>query len=303
MRIQAGIVLLALAAMAACGGDDGIATTTGSSTTTALTEVPQGGTTAPMPTDTVQQSGGAPPPAAGSAPGDGPATTSPPGTSQDAADPRPLDDGGPPGSFGAELLGARTGHELAVAVLAQDGAAPAPETVEHVVGLAAAASGKDVTVSPGSVPGGERAWTADDIRSLARSVGPPQRDGRVAVRLLFLHGSFADDDGTLGVAVDGASAAVFVDRIADSAALGVGAGRLQQAVAAHELGHLFGLVDLLVDTGRDDPEHPGHSPSTGSVMYWAVESDLVGQVLGGGPPVDFDDADLADLARIRRLGS
>jgi hypothetical protein len=34
-------------------------------------------------------------------------------------------------------------------------------------------------------------------------------------------------------------------------------------------------------------------------MYWAVESGLVTQVLSGGPPRDFDDDDLADLAAIR----
>jgi hypothetical protein len=34
-----------------------------------------------------------------------------------------------------------------------------------------------------------------------------------------------------------------------------------------------------------------------------VESDLVGQVLGGGPPDDFDERDRADLSRLRQLGS
>ena len=33
-------------------------------------------------------------------------------------------------------------------------------------------------------------------------------------------------------------------------------------------------------------------------MYWAVESDLISQVLTGQLPVEFDAADLADLARI-----
>jgi hypothetical protein len=34
-------------------------------------------------------------------------------------------------------------------------------------------------------------------------------------------------------------------------------------------------------------------------MYWAVESDVVTDLLTGGPPVDFDAADLADLSAIR----
>jgi hypothetical protein len=34
-------------------------------------------------------------------------------------------------------------------------------------------------------------------------------------------------------------------------------------------------------------------------MYWAVESSLVGQVLNGPPPREFDAADLADLDALR----
>ena len=55
----------------------------------------------------------------------------------------------------------------------------------------------------------------------------------------------------------------------------------------------------MLATGRADPEHPGHSPNRGSVMYHAVESTLLGTVLSGGPPRDFDADDLADLAAIR----
>ena len=67
----------------------------------------------------------------------------------------------------------------------------------------------------------------------------------------------------------------------------------------HEVGHLLGLVDLVLDTGRADPEHPGHSSNRSSVMYWAVESTLITDVLAGGPPRDFDADDLRDLAAIR----
>ena len=60
------------------------------------------------------------------------------------------------------------------------------------------------------------------------------------------------------------------------------------------------VIDLVLHTGREDPDHPGHSPNRGSVMYWAVERDLVGTLLGAGPATTFDDADRAELAAIRR---
>ena len=77
---------------------------------------------------------------------------------------------------------------------------------------------------------------------------------------------------------------------------------IEDAVTMHEVGHLLGLVDLYLETGRADPEHPGHSRNTRSVMYWAVESNLVADLLTGGPPKDFDNDDLADLQSIRNSG-
>jgi hypothetical protein len=73
-------------------------------------------------------------------------------------------------------------------------------------------------------------------------------------------------------------------------------------VVTHEVGHLLGLVDLVLHTGRQDPEHPGHSRNQQSVMFWAVESSLITDVLTGGPPTNFDDDDRADLAAIRSNG-
>jgi hypothetical protein len=34
-------------------------------------------------------------------------------------------------------------------------------------------------------------------------------------------------------------------------------------------------------------------------MYWSVEDISIRNVLRGGPPPDFDDADRADLAMLR----
>jgi hypothetical protein len=101
------------------------------------------------------------------------------------------------------------------------------------------------------------------------------------------------------VTVRGDVIAVFADQVAAAATPIVSRAAIEDAVLLHELGHVLGLVDLARDTKRADKDHPGHSANPGSVMYWAVESSLVGQVLNGPPPHDFDRDDLADLAALR----
>lgn len=68
----------------------------------------------------------------------------------------------------------------------------------------------------------------------------------------------------------------------------------------HELGHLFGLVNLTGEGAfHEDPDHEGHSRNTSSVMHWAVESTVVGDVFEGGPPRDFDTDDEQEMQAIR----
>jgi hypothetical protein len=250
------------------------APTTGGGATTATTG------TAPAPSTSAVP---APPPA----PGEGPAR---------------LDPVVAPGAFAPALLRPDLSQRLLVEVHAD--IAPRPETLEHVEALLADVAAKPVSVVATDAPGGgDRDWTSAELVAAADAGATTAQGGGVAVvRLLFVAGSFEGDDSVLGVAVRGDIAAVFLDRVRDAAGLlGASAG-VEAAVAAHELGHLLGLVDLHLDTGRADPEHPGHSRNPRSVMYWAVESSLVGQLLGADVPRDFDADDRADLATIRAGG-
>ena len=219
------------------------------------------------------------------------------------------DDGGPPpaaldadvpvGQFGPALLRDGLSDRLVIEIHAD--AEPSAGTVEHVADVLAAVSDKPVSTVMAAAPGGgDGDWTGAELRQAADAGATSAQGGGVAsVRLLFVRGTFEGDDGVLGVAVRGDVAAVFVDQVAAAGGLLGGSAAIEAAVTTHELGHLLGLVDLVLDTGRDDPERPGHSRNEASVMYWAVESDLIGQVLGAAPPDEFDAADLADLAAIR----
>ncbi len=207
----------------------------------------------------------------------------------------------PVGGLATFVLRPDTGTRVVVEVRAQDGAAPRPATIDHVVRALGAASGKEVVVDgPRLVPGDVREWTGPALSAAADAAAvAAQGEGQAVLRLLFVRGSFEGDPGVLGAAVRGDVAAVFPDQVDAAAGALVDPAVIEDAVTMHELGHLLGLVDLVLGTGRADPEHPGHSPNRGSVMYWQVESGLIAQLLGGGIPREFDAEDRAELRAIR----
>jgi hypothetical protein len=288
MRRRVGALLLAAALVAACsGGSDGAAGA-GSASTTTTTVV--GG--APVASSTTAAGG------SGTTAGDrGSSVTANPPPSSGSPTIGLL----PTGRLAPYLLRPGHGDRIVVEVRAQSGAAPAAATLDHLVRVLEDVSGKQVVVDgPDPVAGGAQAWTAGTLTAAADAAAQlPQGGQQVVLRLLFVRGSYEGDGPVLGVAVRGDVAAVFSDQVAAAAGLLVSPGEVEDAVSVHEVGHLLGLVDIVLQTGRADPDHAGHSRNTGSVMYWAVESDLIGQLLGGDIPHDFDADDRADLATIR----
>jgi len=231
------------------------------------------------------------------------ASSSNPATGPAESVPGPqLDGSGAPGSYAADLLVPARSSAIDIAVGTQPSAEPRQGSIDHVVSVVRDVSGKAVDTTAGPAVGGSaQAWSADDLRALVPPSTAPI-GGRARITLLFVHGTLGGDKGVLGVAIRGDLGVIFTDRVNASATPLVGSAGIESAVVTHEVGHLLGLVDLYLHTGRQDPDHPGHSTDTHSVMYWAVESDLVGDLLEGGPPREFDDADRADLARIRDGG-
>ena len=189
-------------------------------------------------------------------------------------------------------------------VRSQSSAGPSQESIDHVRSVLEQVSNKQVVPRSGAlIEGGAQDWSADDLRAVADdSHALQQGNGKAVVHLLFVHGTLGGDGSVLGAALRGDTAAIFIDRVKASATPLIGSTGIEVAVVTHEVGHLLGLVDLYLHTGRQDPDHPGHSTDKNSVMYWAVESDLVADLLGSGPPRDFDDADLADLQTIHDGG-
>ena len=221
--------------------------------------------------------------------GGGGATPAPPTT----VNPRRAQ--GPTGSFAPVLLR----EDLTVEVLTQSGAEPLPAAMTHLQTNLSEVAGRSVgTSGPTALDGGARNWTADELIALADSKAT-RPAGSATIRMLFVRGTLEGNSGVLGVAVRGDVIAIFSDGVHSAGGVFGNYVGVERAVLLHEAGHVLGLVDLYLKTGRADPDHPGHSSNKESVMYWAVETDAISSVLGANPPDTFDDADKADLARIK----
>jgi hypothetical protein len=185
----------------------------------------------------------------------------------------------------------------------QTTASPDAHALDHVRSTLGSVSGKTTNVTRVPVGGGAQDWSSSQLRALAdQSTQQQQGHGQAVIHVLYLHGTYGGDTSVLGITVRADVIAVFKDQVASAATFVAGPATIEDAVIMHEVGHVLGLVDLVLHTGRADPAHPGHSTNQQSVMYWAVDSDLFSQVLNGPPPVDYDRADLADLATIRSGG-
>lgn len=298
MVVARRVAALAAAALlvVACGSD-GEPTAATTTTTTTGGPAPPGAAQDPV----VAQPGPGPGAAPGTTATDPVGEPQPTGPEPPPVGETPTSTLPPPGQVGAAAAwylrpdGAPT---ILVEVRSQDGAGPRSVAVERVRAVLAELTGKPVAVRAGTVPGDRSEWTAAELGAVADGGAAPS-SSQAVLRLLFLRGGFAENERAVGVAVRSDVAAVFADRVDEAAGVFGDPAVVEDAVAMHEVGHLLGLVDLVLDTGRADPEHPGHSPNRASVMYYAVESTLLGTVLSGGPPRDFDADDLADLAAIR----
>ncbi|HVL86701.1 MAG TPA: hypothetical protein VM681_01640 [Candidatus Thermoplasmatota archaeon] len=184
------------------------------------------------------------------------------------------------------------------------------------------AKGGNVEINlEGGVPGrgAGHKYTLDEIRALERAHRSRfSGEGTAVLYVLYLDGGFARDldasAKTLAAAYRGSSVVMFKGNIrdtsrSDDAPLPVPSlspkpreRALEGAVLVHEFGHIVGLVNngIPMITAREDPEHEKHSTNTRSVMYWAVESSAVLNLLDvENIPNDFDANDKADMRAAR----
>jgi hypothetical protein len=207
------------------------------------------------------------------------------------------------GSEAHDLLNGFPDDTLVVEIDYQASAGPPPAAAVGVLEsrINETCSKSSVTVNEYAFGSGTTQFSEGGLFGLEQSLRHSwSSPGTLVVDYLYLDGADADNPNTIGLAYRGASIAVFEGTIQADAPAGEAAA-VTTTVMVHEFGHELGLVGLVGSAPNEDPNHPGHSSDPNDVMYWSVDSTaLLGGLLGGGgPPTQFDAADLADLATVK----
>lgn len=173
--------------------------------------------------------------------------------------------------------------------------------------------GVEILSDETSLPARGGTWSDKDVVDYQEAHQDHKTSGSTVVtHLMFVDGNSAHDDSdgrVLGAAYGHETIVMFSSTIRNSCSVLngclTGSDYIMQVVLVHEFGHAMGLVNngLPMASPHEDPGHPGHSNSCGSVMYWAVETTAIlsfncfGQTR---PPTDFDAADRADLCKVSK---
>lgn len=195
------------------------------------------------------------------------------------------------------------------------GMAPPAGVLDFVKGRLAAVVAKPDGIEmriDDTLPARGGTWSQKDLLDYSAAHFDTKTSGNtVAIHLLFLDGTY--QQGVLGAAFSRETRSGEVVEtgpvVIFSQAIRNGCGPLClsgttpafRAVVLHEFGHAIGLVNNGIDMVRphEDPNHPGHSSNSRSVMWWEVETSGLFN-LGGGPPTEFDADDKADLCRVSK---
>jgi hypothetical protein len=185
------------------------------------------------------------------------------------------------------------------------GRSPVQSALDHLASILRRELDKPagIVVERGNeIASGKSHWSVGDLVALEKANRARHSRGtRATMWFAYVDGSFAENANALAVAFSASSSALFRDRIDDATTSLVLEPEIERSVVVHEAGHLLALVNIGYTSRYDheDPQHPNHSNNPDSVMYWAVEDISVRNLLRGGPPDDFDQADRADLAFLR----
>ena len=159
-----------------------------------------------------------------------------------------------------------------------------------------------ITVSQSAFGSTDDSYSLEEIIDIEKNERERFKSGDTfVIHILYLNGEYQDNDKTLGLAYTGSSFVLFKEKIEDASFLLISPADIEKSVIVHEFGHLLGLINNGYKSPHDheDSQHPNHSNNEESVMYWAIESQDIGNQLDGEPPNEFDADDIDDLRLIK----
>lgn len=193
--------------------------------------------------------------------------------------------------------------------------------LEKVTPLIDKADGIQISLDDTLTSRSGQSWTFEELVELANdNFDAPTSDTEAAIHVMAVDGFYGDNDSgysTLGLAWSNRNIVLFRETI-DTACSPTEElqkrGLVERACNAtlaatwiHEFGHAIGLVNagLPMVVPHNSAEHPTHSNDPDSIMYWAIDTgavfDLVkGKVLDDVDPIPpFGDACIADIDALR----
>ncbi|MBT0813000.1 hypothetical protein KIH41_17060 [Litoribacter ruber] len=205
----------------------------------------------------------------------------------------------PIGAAAREILSSQHFQSLQLEIQYMVGFEPTPGLVDNIREFL-----EELTNKPGGIdiyltaiaPGRQESYSIADIRAIEDANRSSYNQGRkVGLYLLILDGYSAEDTGgsfTFGLVHRSNSIALFGRRMRENSDTVGRPSRslLENTVTRHEIGHLMGLVNVGSDMvePHEDPNHGGHCDNSSCLMYWAVETAGLLNVIDGGfiPPLD-----------------
>ncbi|MFP3871467.1 MAG: hypothetical protein ACOCTR_00660 [Candidatus Natronoplasma sp.] len=146
-------------------------------------------------------------------------------------------------------------------------------------------------------------YTKEDIAELEEEYRDHGReDSTISIYILYLDGSWKDNERALGLAKQPSFVVMFSDVIEDfSERSGVERRHIEKSVLVHEFGHLLSLVGIGYESDHEDPVNQHHCDERAGECVMAAAVEYTGEDNETLPPDDFCELCQKDMERIREM--
>lgn len=199
------------------------------------------------------------------------------------------------GKSANDLLSANKYTALKIEIVYMPGFAPDPTALDYLTNFINTFANK-----PGGVQITSRQIAASGKTKLTLSeVGVIENSNRtvfnsvntLAIYLLYADAEYSESK-VLAIAYRNTSMAIFGKTIVNSSGgiNQVPRAKLESTGLVHEMGHLFGLVNLgtVMQVNHEDAAHEKHCNNASCLMYYATQTNMMGGIILSAPIPDLD---------------